>query len=73
MHEQIKNLKERVLHANLLLKQSNLITLTWGNVSEIDRESGLIAIKPSGVDYHCMTVNDIVITDINGKIVEFFV
>jgi L-ribulose-5-phosphate 4-epimerase len=70
MHEQIKNLKERVLHANLLLKQSNLITLTWGNVSEIDRESGLIAIKPSGVDYDCMTVNDIVITDINGKTVD---
>ena len=70
MGENIKNLKERVLRANLLLKQSNLITLTWGNVSEMDRESGLIAIKPSGVDYHSMTVDDIVITDINGKIFE---
>lgn len=70
MKEKIKKLKERVLRANLLLKQSNLITLTWGNVSEIDREIGLIAIKPSGVDYQSMTANDIVITDINGKIVD---
>ena len=70
MKAQIQKLKERVLRANLLLKQNNLITLTWGNVSEIHRESGLIAIKPSGVDYDEMKVDDIVITDINGNVVE---
>ena len=70
MEEAIRILKEKVLRANLLLKESNLITLTWGNASEMDRESGLIAIKPSGVDYSCMTTDDIVITDINGKIID---
>ena len=70
MKETIRILKEKVLRANLLLKESNLITLTWGNASEMDRESGLIAIKPSGVDYSCMTTDDIVITDINGKIID---
>ena len=70
MKEKIKKLKERALNANLMLKESNLVTLTWGNVSEIDRDSGLIAIKPSGVDYQSMTIDDIVITDINGKIVD---
>ena len=70
MKTRIEELKERVYRANLLLKQNNLITLTWGNVSEIDRELGLIAIKPSGVDYDTMTVNDIVVTDIDGRIIE---
>ena len=70
MREIIEKLKERVYRANLLLKQNNLITLTWGNVSEIDRELGLVAIKPSGVDYDSMAVNDIVVTDLDGKIVE---
>jgi L-ribulose-5-phosphate 4-epimerase len=70
MHERIKKLKERVYRANILLKQNNLITLTWGNVSEIDRSLELIAIKPSGVDYDAMSVNDIVVTDLDGKIIE---
>ena len=70
MQSRTQNLKEGVYRANLLLKQNNLITLTWGNVSEMDRESGLIAIKPSGVDYDAMTVNDIVITDLDGKVIE---
>lgn len=70
MENTIKTLKERVLQANLLLKKNNLITLTWGNVSEIDRELGLVAIKPSGVDYDTMTADDIVVTDLDGKIVE---
>lgn len=70
MKTRIEQLKERVYRANLLLKQNNLITLTWGNVSEIDQEAGLIAIKPSGVDYDTMTVNDIVIIDLDGKIKE---
>ena len=66
----MEKLKERVYRANLLLKENNLITLTWGNVSEIDRELGLVAIKPSGVDYDTMTVNDIVVTDLDGKAIE---
>ena len=70
MQARIKNLKERVYRANLLLKQNDLITLTWGNVSEIDRKLGLIAIKPSGIDYDAMTAKDIVVTDLDGKIIE---
>jgi len=70
MQSRIEKLKERVYRANILLKQNNLITLTWGNASEFDREIGLIAIKPSGVDYDTMKVNDIVVTDINGRIIE---
>ena len=64
-----KALRERVLCANLALKESGLVVLTWGNVSEIDRESGLVAIKPSGVDYNSMTEDDIVITDLDGRVV----
>ena len=70
MKERIEKLKERVYHANILLKKSNLITLTWGNVSEMDRELGLIAIKPSGVDYDTMTPDDMVVVDIDGNVVE---
>jgi L-ribulose-5-phosphate 4-epimerase len=70
MQAKIKCLRERVWRANLLLKQNGLITLTWGNVSEIDRECGLVAIKPSGIDYDTMTADDIVLTDLNGKIIE---
>ena len=63
-------LKERVLQANLLLPKHHLITFTWGNVSEIDRELGVIAIKPSGVDYENMSSKDIVIVDLEGNIVD---
>lgn len=63
-------LKERVLEANLLLPKHHLITFTWGNVSEIDRELGVIAIKPSGVDYENMTSDDIVIVDLEGTVIE---
>lgn len=66
----LENLKKRVLDANLLLPKHGLITFTWGNVSEIDREKGLVAIKPSGVDYDVMTVEDIVIVDLDGNVVE---
>lgn len=66
----LKELKEKVLEANLLLPKYGLVTFTWGNVSEIDREKGLIAIKPSGVDYDRMKVEDIVILDLDGKVVE---
>ncbi|OCG00793.1 L-ribulose-5-phosphate 4-epimerase [Gilliamella sp. wkB112] len=63
-------LKERVLAANLLLPFYQLVTFTWGNVSEIDRKNGIIAIKPSGVAYDKLTVDDIVIVDLDGKKVE---
>lgn len=63
-------LKERVLKANLQLPKYGLVTFTWGNVSEIDREKGVIAIKPSGVEYDAMSVNDIVIVDLDGNRVE---
>ncbi len=66
----IKELKERVLEANLLLPKHGLVTFTWGNVSEFDRETGLVAIKPSGVEYDTMKADDIVVMDLSGKVVE---
>ncbi|MDO7636339.1 MAG: L-ribulose-5-phosphate 4-epimerase [Porticoccaceae bacterium] len=63
-------LKQRVLKANLQLPDYSLVTFTWGNVSEIDRALGVIAIKPSGVSYANMGIDDIVIVDLNGHIVE---
>lgn len=65
-----QELKERVYRANLDLVKHNLVVLTWGNASEIDREKGVIAIKPSGVDYSTMTVDDIVVVDLDGKVIE---
>ncbi|MCW9719117.1 L-ribulose-5-phosphate 4-epimerase [Avibacterium sp. 21-599] len=61
----LAELREKVLHANLALPKHHLVTFTWGNVSEIDRTSGLVAIKPSGVDYDKMTAEDIVIVDVH--------
>lgn len=66
----IKELRERVLRANLLLPKHGLVTFTWGNVSEYDRETGLVAIKPSGVEYDALTADDIVVLDLNGNIIE---
>lgn len=66
----LEELKERVLEANLLLPRYGLVTFTWGNVSEIDRATGLVAIKPSGVDYDKMKADDIVIMDLDGNVVE---
>lgn len=63
----LKELRERVLQANLELPKYGLVTFTWGNVSEIDRETGLVAIKPSGVEYDVMAVDDIVIVDLQGN------
>ena len=62
--------KEEILEANLLLAKSGLVPLTWGNVSGINRERGLVAIKPSGVPYDRLTAKDIVIVDLNGKPVD---
>ncbi len=66
----LEQLKQAVLEANLELPKKGLVTYTWGNVSGIDRESGLIAIKPSGVEYDVMTAEDIVLIDLTGKVVE---
>lgn len=66
----LEELKNKVYRANLQLKENVLVTLTWGNVSEIDRESGLVVIKPSGMPYGAMTPDDMVIVDLNGNIVE---
>jgi L-ribulose-5-phosphate 4-epimerase len=63
-------LKEKVLEANLKLPRHGLVTFTWGNVSEIDRASGVLAIKPSGVEYDQMTADDIVIVDLNGEVID---
>lgn len=63
-------LRQQVLEANLLLPKYGLITFTWGNVSGIDRASGLVVIKPSGVRYDAMTVDDLVIVDLDGSVVE---
>lgn len=62
-------LRKSVLEANLLLFKQGLAILTWGNVSGIDRENGLVAIKPSGVNYDCLAVDDIPIVDLEGTIV----
>lgn len=66
----LEKLKQDVLEANLLLPKYGLITFTWGNVSGIDRESGLVVIKPSGVPYDGMTAEDMVVVDSNGNVVE---
>lgn len=66
----LEELKKSVCEANLLLPKYNLITLTWGNVSGIDREKGLVVIKPSGVSYDTMKPDDMVVLDLEGNIVE---
>ncbi|MEG3127189.1 L-ribulose-5-phosphate 4-epimerase [Pantoea cypripedii] len=67
----LSTLKQQVLDANLALPRHHLVTFTWGNVSAIDRASGLVAIKPSGVEYDGMTVEDIVVLELeSGRIVE---
>ena len=66
----LEELKKQVCAANLLLPKYGLVTFTWGNVSGIDREKGLIVIKPSGVDYDGMTPEDMVVVDLDGKTVE---
>lgn len=65
----LEQLKQRVLEANKRLKSEGLIISTWGNVSEYDEKSGLIAIKASGVPYDSMTAEHIAIVDMEGKII----
>lgn len=66
----LEKLKTDVCAANLALKEHGLVKLTWGNVSAIDRETGLIAIKPSGVPYDKLTPEKMVVVDLDGKVVE---
>ncbi|AWO75878.1 L-ribulose-5-phosphate 4-epimerase [Geobacillus thermoleovorans] len=66
----LEELKRAVLEANLQLPQYRLVTFTWGNVSGIDRERGLVVIKPSGVAYDKLTIDDMVVVDLNGNVVE---
>jgi L-ribulose-5-phosphate 4-epimerase len=66
----LEELKQKVYEANMELPKRKLITYTWGNVSGIDRESGLFVIKPSGVDYDKLTPDDMVVMDLNGNRVE---
>ena len=65
-----EKLKEEVLCANLDLPKHGLVTFTWGNVSGIDREQGVVVIKPSGVSYEAMKASDMVVIDLDGKIIE---
>ncbi|MDK3997164.1 L-ribulose-5-phosphate 4-epimerase [Staphylococcus pseudintermedius] len=60
-------IKQHVYEANMQLPKNNLVKLTWGNVSVIDRDKGIICIKPSGVPYSKMRPEDMVITDLDGK------
>lgn len=66
----LQELKRQVYEANMLLPKYGLVTFTWGNVSAIDRESGLFVIKPSGVEYESMKPEDMVVMDLNGNRVE---
>ena len=66
----LEDMKKRVYNANIMLKNSGLVVLTWGNASEIDRRNGYIVIKPSGVDYDLMTADDMVVVDMEGRVVE---
>ncbi|MEM6916517.1 MAG: L-ribulose-5-phosphate 4-epimerase [Verrucomicrobiota bacterium] len=66
----LEELRQEVLKANLMLQSEGLVKLTWGNVSGIDRESGCFVIKPSGVAYENLRAEDLVVVDLEGKVVE---
>ena len=66
----LEELKQKVCQANLDLVKSGLVLFTWGNASAIDRKSGLVVIKPSGVAYDVMRPEDMVVVDLKGSIVE---
>lgn len=66
----LEKLKEQVYEANMELPRYGLVTFTWGNVSGIDKESGLFVIKPSGVDYNKLTPDDMVVMDLQGNKIE---
>lgn len=66
----MQKLKQQVFEANMDLPRYGLVTFTWGNVSAIDRERGLVVIKPSGVAYETMKADDMVVVDMSGKVVD---
>lgn len=66
----LEELKEQVYQANLNLVRLGLVLFTWGNVSAVDRERGVIVIKPSGIEYESMGARDMVVVDFDGKTVE---
>ncbi len=66
----LEQLKQQVYEANMDLPKYGLVTFTWGNVSGIDRESGLFVIKPSGVEYDALKPEDMVVVDLEGNVVE---
>lgn len=66
----LEELKKEVLNANLELERIGLVIQTWGNVSGINRSEGLVVIKPSGVEYKNLKLKDMVVVDLNGKVVE---
>ncbi len=66
----LEQLKQAVFEANMQLPGYGLVTFTWGNVSGIDRQRGLVVIKPSGVEYDTMTADDMVVVDLQGRLVE---
>ena len=66
----LEKLKQSVYEANMELPRRGLVTYTWGNVSGIDRENGLVVIKPSGVRYEELTPDKLVVLDLDGKVVE---
>lgn len=68
--ERMKTLRHQVWQANIDLQRHNLVTFTWGNVSGIDRESGLVVIKPSGVEYSELSAENMVVVDLQGEIIE---
>lgn len=66
----LEKLKQQVLEANLQLPKYEMVTFTWGNVSGIDRDKGLVVIKPSGVPYEDLKVEDLVVVNLDGEIIE---
>ena len=66
----LEELKKQVYEANMMLVKYNLITFTWGNVSGIDREKGLVVIKPSGVEYDDLTPDMLPVIDLEGNVIE---
>lgn len=66
----LEKLRQEVLEANLSLVRHGLVLFTWGNVSAIDRSSGLVVIKPSGVEYGALKAGEMVVVDLDGKVIE---
>ena len=66
----LEQLKQKVYEANMLLPRYGLVTFTWGNVSAIEPEEGLVVIKPSGVEYEKMSPEDMVVMSLDGAQIE---